>query len=285
VAWANGLAVDNSGTVWVAALVGSSNPPTIPAYAKNSGALTPLTSATNVFSVRTDSAGNAYFVGTTGGTNVNATPMDSSWTPAVWKNGNAAPTSLSVDTGMSYGNADSLAFDAAGNCYVIGAIWGGTPAAPTGEPVYWKLSGGAWGAPVALNMGSYSSNINWYPSSVTIDGSGGLDATGWTWASGFPSTNGYWSASLIYWKGVANAPTLIALGSYTYFQIWPGASAVDESGNYYIAGSVATDASTPPVKSVPVYWKNGGSAIALPVGSIGSVANDCGVTGSIVVGP
>ena len=284
-----GIAVDTSGNVWLAYTVGSSSPPTIPAYWLNSGYPNSLPNATNVISVGADTSGNVYFLGTTGGASSNATPYNNNWTPTVWKNGTSA-SALPLTGANIYGVPHSLALDASGSVYVCGQQW----SAIIGMPVYWKEIGGIWGNPTPMNEGAYSSSIQWWGPAVgiAVDGAGTVDCME-TIAGTTPSNiNRYYSSSgtpaatLICWKGISNAPTAVALLSgYTYWYTWYNGG-VDAGGDYIVAGALAnSSAEASNDTGIPVYWKNEGNPFQLPLGSNSGAANTYGKAFSVAVGP
>ena len=262
--WDNGIAVDSTGNVWIAAILGNSSPPTVPVYWKNSGSPSSLSNCTNKNGLAADTLGNVYFMGTIGGSNINAASADYSWTPAYWKNGAGGltgPTTLQLSGSYTNGYAGQVAVDAAGNFYTCGGQWSDT----SGEVVYWKNDE----SPLTLPKGTYSTYAWWGLGITAIDASGKLYFLGRIGTSGpeFP----------IYWSGATSDPVALPLGGNSFWSIWNEAGAVDAQGDFIIVGSVGSSSDT----TIPVYWENGGTYIELPMGS----GNTVGRANSIAVGP
>jgi hypothetical protein len=262
--WDNGIAVDSTGNVWLAAILDNSSPPTIPVYWKNSGSPSSLIDCTNKWGLAADTLGNVYFMGTIGGTNGNAASVDYSWTPAYWKNGAGGligPTSLQLSGSYTNGYAGQVAVDAEGNFYTCGVQWSDT----AGEVVYWKNNE----TPIALSKGTYGAYARWDLGITAVDASGKLFFLGRIGTAGpeFP----------VYWNGATSDPVALPLGGNSYWSIWNEAGAVDAQGNFIVVGSVGSSSDA----TIPVYWENGGSYVELPMGS----GNTFGKANSVAVGP
>jgi hypothetical protein len=265
VCWDNGLAVDSKGDVWITAIVGNSSPPTTPVYWKNSGSPNSLTNCTNNNSIGADTLGNVYFVGTVGGTNVNDPVLDFNWTPVYWKNGAGGltgPITLPLSGGNTYGFAGQAAADASGNIYTCGAQWS---ASTPPVPVYWKNEEN----PIQLPVGTYGAYEHWDLGSTAIDDSGKLFFVGRIGPSS--------QEDLVYWNGATSDPAPLSLGGNAYWAVWNGAGAVDAQGDFFVVGSVGSSSAA----KIPVYWKNGGSYVELPMGS----GRSYGEAGTVAVGP
>jgi len=194
-------------------------------------------------------------------------------------------------SGTTYSNgfAGSLSIDAAGNVYAVGEVF-----TPGNAPVYWKASGGNWASnsPTQLSVTGYppATYTYWNVHGAAVDSSGNVDAQATIATTGAPpETNNYFSSTstppgtLIYWKG--GTPSTLPLGSYTSWGVFWGA--VDSSGNYFVTGSVATDAQAaagPSGQGIPAYWKNGGTLVPLPMGSNGGKPNTFGKAEGIMFG-
>jgi hypothetical protein len=247
--WFHGLVVDSVGSVWITAIVGTSSPPTIPVYWKNFGKPIPLPDCTNVFGLAADASGNVYFTGTFGGSSVYASPVDYDWTPAYWKNeigGLTGPTALPLSDTNTNGYASPVAVDASGNVYTCGWQWSSI----AGEPVYWKN----WSSPTQLPQGSYSSYNWWSVDSLAIGASGKLYFIGRIGETG--------PEYLVYWNGATSNPAILSAAGNAYWNVWGSAGAEDARGNFLVVGSVGSSSSN----IIPVYWKNGGDYIQLPMG-------------------
>jgi hypothetical protein len=262
--WYQAIAVDSTGDVWLAAILDNSSPPTIPVYWKNSGSPSSLSDCTNIWGVAADTLGNVYFMGTIGGTNVNAASLDYSWTPAYWKNGPGGligPTSLQLSGSYTNGCAGPVAVDAEDNFYTCGAQWSDT----ADEIVYWKNNE----TPIALSKGAYGAYAWWGAGITAVDASGKLYFLFRIGTAGpeFP----------VYWNGATSDPAALLLGGNSYWNIWNEAGAVDAQGNFIVVGSVGSSSAT----TIPVYWENGGSYVELPMGS----GNTFGQAHWVAVGP
>lgn len=286
-----GLAVDTNGNVWALAFAGSDNNHAVPYYWKNSGSPTQPPNATNLTGIAADASGNVYMTGMTGGTAYLAsTGFSSNWTPTVWKNGiTATPLSTTLSgTGYSYGFVSSPVIDASGNLYACGSVF-----TAGGVPVYWKAAAGnlASNSATSFSVAGYpvSTYTYWVVYGTAVDNSGNVDAQANVSTTGAPPlANGFYSntssppASLIYWRG--GAPGALPLGTDTsWFSFW---GATDSSGNYFVTGAIATDAGAAATngQGIPVYWKNGGTAVQLPMGTNGGTPNTFGKAQGIMFG-
>lgn len=259
--WYDGVAVDGSGNVWVLGRVGTSSPPTTMVYWENGGSYSAVTGASSNGGLVADASGSIYFVGVEGA---------SGYTPYYWKNANN-PQGLQISSPYTNGYPNNISLSPSGSLYVGGTIWDTSGAIP----VVWSSTNATFGAPTALATGTYSSNPYWETGAVAVDSSGNVDVLGYT----SPTSSAY--TTILVWKGISATPAALSLnGNSFYHQYGSKAAAVDSSGNLYVVESIGSSSST----TIPVYWENGGSPVALPMGSTSGVANTYGQANTIVIG-
>jgi hypothetical protein len=217
--YGSGIAVDNSGNVYVTGNTDSTNFPTMNPFQPD------LAGDTNVFVAKLNPTGSALVYST-------------------YLGGNG------FDSGIG------IALDSSGNAYVTGQT--GSTNFPTMNPWQSAYGGGDYDAFVAkLNLtGSalvYSTYLGGsggeYGSGIAVDGSGNAYVTGQTSSTNFPTMNPLQSA---YGGGDYDAfvaklnPTGSALVYSTYLggsgEDWGQGIAVDSSGNAYVTGlTTSTD--------------------------------------------
>ena len=257
--WDNNIAVDTSGNVWVAGMVGNTNPPTTAVYWKNGAGPTTI-SGLHEYKLRRCRCFRTCILFRRRGNQQQH--VDS----LVLSERSGCDRALSrPQLHQRVCNGDH-----AGCFRELLRRWNGMgPSIPN----YWKATGGTWGAPSALNIvGSpYSTWGYWDIGGLAVDSSGNVDAFAF---AGSTST----FTALVYWKGASSTPTALSLNGNAYFNtINGGLLALDGQGNVFIVDSIGS-AST---STIPVYWENGGNPISLPMGS----GNVYGQANGVAAGP
>ena len=265
--WADSIAIDTNGNVWVLGSEGSS--PQVPVYWENSnGPILVPGNPSNISCIQADYLGNVYITGTIGsGIEIQK--------PYIWKNA-GTPTALPLSGGNTAGWPNNIVSDASGNLYVGGSQWTSASALVS----IWKTSNGVWQSAEALSMAGYASDKYWGSMSIAVSPSG----TVYTAGEFGSSSNGY--TDLLYWLSPSATPLKATLPSpTTLFMLQEYATSLDSTNNFFIVGDAGTIESggrgSWPITTdgTPVYWENG-TPTKLSLGSYG-----WGWAHSVVVGP
>ena len=191
--------------------------------------------------------------------------------PDYWKDG-TAPAPLALSGGNPWGDVYSMAADTAGNICITGHQWNG--ASP--GPCYWHNATSGLSPATPLAIGGYVATGLWETSCPAIDSSGNI-AIIEAYALNSSSTPNF-----VYWSSPSSAPTAIALPTgASVYDMACDAATFDANGSFIFAAEVGTTqpngVGTTVTDGIPVFWRNG-NLINLPMGS----GNTWGWVGNIV---